>query len=120
MKKLFLLPLALFLVSCSDIIEYKSTDKIVSVYYHERNDFSVGIVRSGMLKIVRLPPTAHVDIFMDAASKDDMWYECDHTRDRWNGTTTGGCSIHLFDVDDITGAGWNHGKFGSGTTKRID
>ena len=119
MKKLFILFVVALLAGCSDIIEHNHTDNIVSVYYHERNDYSVGIVNGDQLYIRRLPPSAHVDIFMDAPSKDEMWYECEHTRDRWNGATTGGCVIHIYDADDITGGGWNHGKFGSGTTTRI-
>lgn len=120
MKKLLIPFAALLMVGCSDPVVHDYTRDIVSVYYHERNDFSVGIMNGHKLTIKRLPVYAHVDIFADADPEGSMWYECDYTYDRDYGESTGGCSIHIHDVDDITGGGWNHGKFGSGSTTRID
>lgn len=118
MKKLLILSISLLLISCADPDVHRYKGDIVSVYFHEGNDYSVGIMNGSKLDIVRLPPSAHVDVFLDADPSGSMWYECDHTRDRFMGETTGGCSIHAFDIDDINTGGWNHGKFGSGKTTR--
>jgi len=120
MNKLLLLPIVLLLASCSDIVVYNFKHDIVSVYYHERGKYSVGEVNNGLLKIKSLPYGAHVDIWMDVSPEDEKWYECDYTYDTWDSDKTGGCSIHIHDIDDIGTAGWSHGKFGSGTTVRID
>jgi len=114
MNKLLLLPIVLLLASCSDITSFNFKKDIVSVYYHEHGKYSVGIFDTGLLKIKHLPYGAHVDIWMDVSPEDEMWY------DSWDSDKTGGCSIHIHDIDDIGTAGWNHGKFGSGTTVRID
>lgn len=112
--------LLLILGGCSDIVETRYEHDIVSVYFHERNDFSVGYMVGDEIRIKRIPPSAHVDIYADVNPEDSMWVECNHTRDRFDGSTTGGCIIHVRDVDDIGTGGWNHGKFGSGATTRID
>lgn len=120
MNKLLISLIALLLVGCSDPIVHKYKRDIVSVYYHEGNDYSVGIFDTGLLTIKRLPPAAHVSVWLDVSPEDNMWYECDFTRYKFTGDTTGGCNIHMHDIDDLNTAGWNHGKFGSGTTTRID
>jgi len=114
-----ILLLSLFVAGCSNVNEYKiPPTKVEAVYFHERGNYSVAL-RIG--DEIQIKPAragrAPVRIVLDA--EDHMWYECDATWDNFYGTSTGECVIHIRDVGDISTAGWNHGKFGSGNTTRI-
>jgi len=119
LKKLFLLLTILLISACSDVVPYTDGSEILAVYFHEHNRYSVTVKTGNELKMVRMPPNIPVKIFDDVFDSDPMWYRCDATYDQMGGATTGTCEIHVRSVDAINGAGWSHGKFGSGRTNRI-
>ena len=98
--------------------EYKiPKTEITALYMHSVNRYSVAVKHGEIINIKRMQDDAPVKIITDAT--DIMWYTCDYTYDTWSGSRTGSCSVHVFSTDDINGAGWDRGKFGSGTTTRI-
>lgn len=108
--------LYLLLTGCEDWEDHTKPKTIIqSVYYHEKGRYSVSVMESNRLKMVNVPG---VVLIVDKDT-DHLWYECDYKRNSWNGQTVGNCYIHIRSVNDINTAGWNHGKFGSGTTIRI-
>ena len=100
-----------------NFIDYsKEKTKIEAFYYHEKGRFTAAVLENG---------TLHMNIVRNAVisfdSTGDLWYECDYIVDTWNGSgTRGACYVHLKTIDDINNSGWNHGKFGSGTTVRLN
>ncbi len=122
--KLLLLPLLLVLTACSDPVHYVTPPtEIVAVYWHEGNKYSVTTKQGDVLANVRVTwkSTVHVALIADVLPNEPMWYECNYIHNPNNGRATGdGCAIHIRSINDLTGASWNHGKFGSGTTKRIN
>jgi hypothetical protein len=119
MKKILLIATILLLGACSDITEYYTPKtEIVAFYMHKVNAYSVAIKGGGSVGIKKLPFLIPVRIYDDATDK--MWYMCDATYDNWRGDKTGHCEVHIRTMDDLKGAGWSNGKFGSGTTTRVD
>ena len=55
----------------------------------------------------------------DRQEGEQMWYQTHYVYGGCKGTK-GHVIIHVRSIADINGAGWNHGKFGSGTTTRIN
>ena len=113
----------LVLTGCSENVHYVTPPtNIVAVYYHEGNKYSVTTNVGNVLTTKRVTTRArvHTTIITDVTFDKPMWYECDYTYNNFVGATSGkGCTIHIHSVDDIIGAAWNHGKFGSGTTNRV-
>ena len=116
MLKYLSLLMAVSCTGCADWTDY-STGKteIQAFYYHEQGRYTAAIVEHGKVEIVRVPAAI---ITLDAES--DAWYECDYKRDSFHGKTVGACYVHLMSVDDINTAGWSRGKFGRGSTTRIN
>ena len=116
MKNLVFITLSILLLTGCDSWDHLYVEKteIESVYYHELNTFSVAFLYESRLIMVNVPKAT---ILLDADGKS--WYECDYKRNSWNGNTIGGCTIHIKNIDELSTADWNHGKFGSGSTKRI-
>lgn len=57
----------------------------------------------------------NVRLFIDLQSNMKPYVECSF----YDSGITDKCSLHISSYDDLNGAGWNHGKFGSGNTSRI-
>jgi hypothetical protein len=95
--------------------------EIVALYMHHVDNYSVAIKTENQINIVRMPwqLARTVKIVTDVPEDSPMWYKCDGTYSDFFGDATGSCEIHIRSVDDINTASWNHGKAGSGTTKRI-
>lgn len=87
---------------------------IEAVYMHERGNYSVAVVEDGTLKIKRVPRHMHIEVkFLFGEEKS---YMCDINETGEEGV----CIITITSISDINGAGWNHGKHGSGNTVRIN
>lgn len=99
---------------------HKKTEKIEAVYWHERNQYSVAVKQGNKIKMVMLPSRHGIDlnIICDVASDESCWYEYNYKNNGYGGVT-GFLNIHIRSIDDINTADWNHGKFGSGKTQRI-
>ena len=93
--------------------KYNKTSEIKAAYMHEAGRYSIMVQDANTLSLVKL---GYATIKTDVTAGSNIWYEA-----TYNGMNE--CvesTIHLHSVDDLNTAGWNHGKFGSGTTHRID
>ena len=99
------------------VLEERTLENVQAVFYHEQSRYTV-LVREGENRLVPLSyRTTRVDIFDDVPATHAMWaYVVTVVED---GVESSELSIHVHSVHDINGAGWNHGKFGTGTTVRI-
>ena len=111
------------LIGCSSQrteVENRTITNVEGVFYHEEGRYTF-MVREGD----RLVPftynnaghTGHVEIFTDVPDGHAMWVRV-YTTDG-NGYRESDLSMHIHSIHDLNGAGWNHGKFGRGTTTRI-
>ena len=117
-KALWTLVFALFIWFCQPddytIIEVK--EQVSSVYWHERNAYSVATINDNKITMYRLP----YEVFLYSGA-EKPWYMCKGKHRRWDGTYKGSyCEIHLVNIDGLSNASLNHGKFGSGKTERIN
>jgi hypothetical protein len=97
-----------------DEIQFKQD--IDSVYYHEINNYSVAFLSDNILVTKKVPNRPKVIVKRDAT--DHLWYECNF-KQNFARTYGEGCVIHITGLNDIKTSGWNHGKFGSGMTTRL-
>ena len=117
MKKILILICLIATCSaCSDYRDYtKGRTEIEAFYYHEQGRYTAAILSDSVLTMVRVRAAI---ITMDARGKP--WYECDYMHDINISQHKGACYVHLRSINDINTAGWDHGKFGSGTTSRLN
>lgn len=126
LQKILLTLLALclvsFIASCSSFNEQLTAGgEVTSVYWHGGNRYTVGILSDGKLRMQRLPSRVPVTIFVDVPHDKSPWYICNWVYSVWNGVQKGGgCALHIQSVDSLKTAGWNHGKFGTGETSRLN
>lgn len=118
-----LLLLSLLLQGCSDKREHFKYDNIQAVYYHEGNSYSFAQLDTKStnteVKILQLGGFfTTVKIYADAAPSNSMWIEGDLVEEGGGGHHYE-YEIHIHNVDDINTGGWDHGKFGRGTTTRL-
>ena len=115
---LTVLAVSCIILGCHDWRYYDTKPtEIYALYYHENNVWSVAVKTGDTININPLPQYIPVIIVADA--KDFMSYSCKAKYDMWTGKTIGNCTIHVRSCDDINTAGWDHGKFGRGTTVRV-
>ena len=96
---------------------------IEGVFFHENQRYSVITKDSNNLKIVSIPTynrSLPKLIFTDVGPNENMWYSCSYQWNSFTGDVKGDCEIHIRNTKDIVGGSWNHGKFGQGSTIRID
>ena len=99
------------------------TDKkmFTAIYWHEGNRFSVVVKDGNEMKFTRIPThNLRPKILIDVSSGELGWYACEWDHSGFNGSSNEKCEIHIESEDSLIAAGWNHGKFGSGMTHRID
>jgi hypothetical protein len=137
MKICYVLMLILFVSGCDEAVkdsltkkEYYLTDTFNYLYWHEDDKHTLFTVNKD-LSISKLTignnrlfdkngkgyHVGNVKLFVDLKDNQKPWYLCklklkDH-RIYWF------CDIHITDIDDMKEAGWNHGKYGSGSTTRL-
>lgn len=89
------------------------------LYWHEGIRYTIkSVTDSGEVKSFKMPYRVMVRLFEDKSIKSGVRYRCEYTTSGWSGNK-GWCKIYINSVEDLQTANWNHGKFGSGTTKRL-
>lgn len=139
MKKLSLLLLSLFLFGCDAVIhdssealkEHSFTKTFDYLYWHENNKYTIFKVNDD-LSISKSSIGGYsylkdkygddhqfddIKIFIDLEDNKKPWYSCeiityDHPP-KWK------CEVHISDINAMKTASWNHGRFGSGSTERL-
>lgn len=119
----------ILLSGCAQAYDVTERKDILAVFWHERNRFSVALAGDNdRVDLKRVPMlregrysgdwSVPIRLVIDAPSDDTMWYECSLRINMFE-DADGECVIHLKSLDSLQTAGWDHGKFGSGTTSRI-
>jgi hypothetical protein len=120
--KLFtLILLSVVLYGCGET-EHYAEGEIDALYWHERNRYTViSIDEDGIARQYRIPrfTVGEVNLHTNLDSTTKPWYKCEWVHNSWTGTE-GACDIYIHNLDELGTADWNHGKFGSGSTTRID
>lgn len=111
------------LVKCHEltIVHHAEKKTFTAIYWHEGNNFSVVIKEGNEMNFSRIP-THRIKprIVVDVPKGELGWYACEWDHSGFNGSSNEKCEIHIESEDSLIAAGWNHGKFGSGMTHRID
>jgi hypothetical protein len=120
-KLLVVLLIALLCGGCSDtkMIE-KSTAQ--AIYWHESDRYTAAIINNGVVEMRRIPTTGYnnITLYTDLKDGELPWYKCEWLNNAFTGNHSGKCEVHIKNIDSLMTADWNHGKFGSGTTTRIN
>ena len=120
-KMLIVLLSVLLCGGCSDtkMIE-KNTAQ--AIYWHESNRYTAAIIKDGVVEMRRIPTTGrnNIKLYTDLEDGYLPWYKCEWLHNGWNGNHSGKCEIHIKSIDSLMTADWNHGKFGSGSTTRVN
>lgn len=124
MKKLnyILLGALLMLTSCDKPydthVEYTN---VVAVYYHEGNSYSIATKTDHTISMTYLAADydSQIDIFDDVLNTNSMYVVGNEHFNNGGVMDNSTWQIHIHSIDDINGAGWNHGKSGHGMTLRI-
>ena len=103
----------------------KAGGEIDAIYWHEGVRYTVSVIDdAGLVSNYKIPPfaehTGKVLLYTDAEDGEKAWYVCDWLFNNMTGSSDGLCEIHIHNIDELGTADWNHGKFGSGSTTRID
>ena len=92
------------------------------IFLHETNHYSVFTVEEDKKVTVKsfrsYIPYGKITLFCDVEKGDRMWAE-EWKNGNWVDATLD-AAIHIHSLDDLNGAGWNHGKFGNGMTVPIE
>lgn len=129
--------LTIALIGCStnatEKVEPTTVSGITRVFMHEPGNFTFLVEHGDNKKVGQLRVDAHRDdttIVVDLQENQtiSVEYSCGKYRDQfyqcksippnfsnWN-VRAMKLTIHLHSVKELDGAGWNHGKFGSGQT----
>ena len=116
MKNLIVI-LMFFIVGCSQAghrIHDIKREHIVRVFMHEPGDYSVLVNNNG--ELVSKTFACKIRLIRDVPYDEPMYYEGERNRDGYFLRV----EIHVHSEKDINGAGWNHGKFGSGQTVEVE
>lgn len=121
MNKIIGLAVVLLCAGCSGegMHEKRSVE---AIYWHEGDRYSAAIVNGDSVVMHRIPiyNKYRLTVAIDVKRGEKPWYECSWNFSQMWGATNSTCSIHIKSIDSLKTADWNHGKFGSGTTTRID
>lgn len=96
---------------------------VVRVFMHEPNHFSVLVRANGAKEgtFIDLHWISSTQYFFDVPAGQPMWVEKKDITQYPNGSATiGRIALHLHSPQDINGAGWDHGKFGRGSTQVVE
>ena len=109
------------LYGCSDTEHYVSRE-VDALYWHERNRYTaISIDEDGRAIKHRIPAANNlrVTLYTNLDADAKPWYECEWVFNFWTGAD-GSCEVYIHGLDEMGTADWNHGKFGSGSTTRLD
>lgn len=119
------LSLVLFLFcacGCSNV-ERNEQGPVASVWKHEVGVYSVTVLEGNILVdkgFWNNSGWVHPKIVVDVHEGSNMWYKAHYLHNEFSGGGYDYVEIHIHGTDDIGGAGWNHGKHGSGTLERVE
>lgn len=116
----------LMMVGCAE--EHKTSGgEVEAVYWHEGSRYTAVTENADVITRHRIPPyhgvrASSVTLYTDVPEGEKSWYKCEWDWNAMSGadTDTAYCDIHIHNIDELGTADWNHGKFGSGSTTRID
>ena len=115
--------------NCSNSAYTKMPDEkienVVRIFMHEPSRYSIMIQdpNSSELKTMQfnLYNFCRAKIVADVPKNEKMWIFLKSKKHNVNKDTYyTSFELHVRSAEDINGAGWNHGKFGSGTTTVIE
>ena len=127
MNKIYLISIIAFitLTGCTD--RPRSEEGIIdALYWHEGDRYTAKVVSTGNVVVShKIPPwyndnSSTVEVIVDVPANEKSWYKCNWFHNNMSGPSNGYCEIHIHNLDEIGTADWNHGKFGSGSTTKID
>jgi len=115
-----------FIAGCSS--EPRSSGgEVEAIYWHEGQRYTAVTENAGLISHHNIPPWGHavsgaISLYKDLGADEKAWYKCEWDWNAWNGADhdTAYCEIHIHSLDELGTGNWNHGKFGSGTTSRIE
>lgn len=99
----------------------KHTEQIYfdKAWYNQR-ELYVNYLEDNQVIIDQVPPKYGVPLKVFVNNTGKSWFKCDYAWNSLSGYEDGGfCEIHIQSLDQINGAGWNHGKQGKGNTQRV-
>lgn len=121
-RLLFILFLSLVVGCGGGVVTTTKHYFIKRVFLHDARHVSFFIQEKGN------PEIQHTHIYCDYRNEpkfvadvpegEDMWAE--QTVSQSGGGYSTSVVVHIHDVSDVEGAGWNHGKHGSGMTQVIE
>ena len=120
---ILLLPILLSGCSYEDKTQGHSID---AVYWHENEQYTAKVIEpDNSVTDYRLPPWGagernSMHLYLDVLPDEQSWYSCTWKYRGLDGSKDCRCEIHIHNLDELGTADWNHGKFGSGSTTRID
>ena len=123
MKKLyFLMVLMLIFTGCGKPQERIEKYYFDHIYMHEMNLYSFSKIEGNEVKSFRASPywCQNTKVFQDLPKEEKMWVEVTTLYGDIYGERAVKVEIHIHDANEIGTAGWNHGKFGSGQTTKIE
>lgn len=98
---------------------YRHYVGVKKILVHEVGQYSV-VVPSGHGGYILEPlQWCTATFYEDVSLDEEMWAEETREMDL-KGTKHTRCTFHIHSLKEINGAGWNHGKFGSGQTTVIE
>lgn len=111
--------------SCVHNYKLIETDRrfdVIAVYYHEQNRYSVAFMKNGEYETTSLYGYDSVKVLPDVPPLDSMYVETHSICDNYRlcGHDGSWTRIHIHKPSEINTAGWNHGKFGNGTTTILE
>lgn len=122
MKKIIVaVAMALMFCGCKHTFVDERND-IVAVWKHEVGRYSITYKEGHELIDYNFNKDGRsvypsFSIIADVPEDSNMWYEARY--DLNANMSTAKVFIHVRSIDDINGAGWNYGKFGRGSTERV-
>jgi len=106
-----------FLAACSYEKEPVTVENVKRVFMHEEKHYSFLYAspnNPNELQGFTLREVIRVKIITDVSPEEDIWLKYTEFGSSYD------LELHLHSAEDINGAGWNHGKFGSGQTVVVE
>lgn len=112
--------LALIVSGCETPSDEK-IENVIRVFMHEPNKFSFMIQTQESSEIRMITLEGKAEFIADALETEKMWVIARGRQVHYGGyVSVNRLEIHIHSPKDINGAGWDHGKFGSGQTQVIE